>query len=144
VPHPSFFEGWDLSVAGWPQAFDLTGINNTGGAPSFAREAWVWSSPHNRPSRLFFHHIFLVPPSQTPSRNPARILPECSIDKCARLPGDAQRLVVPLAGCSLIMIMIMIIALEARQRPVKTRQNFPFWESLSGESPNSLFRNTLI
>jgi len=36
-----------------------------------------------------FHHIFLVPPSQTLNRNPAKILRQCNIEKCARLPGDA-------------------------------------------------------
>src|SRR6266852_4806809 len=41
-----------------------------------------------------FHHIFLVPTSQTLNRNPAKILRECSSEKCARLPGDAARLPV--------------------------------------------------
>jgi hypothetical protein len=89
VPHPSFFEGWDLSAAGWPRAFDLAVINNSGGGSSFAHFAKGIVRTTGRTRPAFFHHISLVPPSQTPNRNPAKILRECSIDKCARLPGDA-------------------------------------------------------
>src|ERR1019366_5800404 len=70
------------------QAFDLAGVNNTGGAPSFAHFAKggrgnVRTLGRTRPA--FFHHISPVPPSQIPNRNPAKILRECSIEKCARL-----------------------------------------------------------
>src|SRR5260370_26472445 len=39
VPHPSFFEGWDLSAAGWRRAFDLAVMNNSGDGSSFAHFA---------------------------------------------------------------------------------------------------------
>src|SRR6202051_4673417 len=37
-----------------------------------------------------FHHIFLVPPSQTPNRNRAIIHRQYSIENCARLQSRTQ------------------------------------------------------
>src|SRR5229473_7464844 len=45
-------------------------------------------SPSHAPA--LFHHIFLVPPSQTPNRNRAIIPRQCSIENCARLQRRTQ------------------------------------------------------
>ena len=46
-------------------------------------------STSNHPSDLF-HHIFLVPPSQTPNRNRGIIPREWNIENCARLQRRAE------------------------------------------------------
>src|ERR1700694_5611180 len=57
------------------QAIDLASRGNTEGAPRFAH---------------FYHHIFLVPPSQTRNRNRAIIPRQCNIENCARLQRRTQ------------------------------------------------------
>src|SRR6266849_219092 len=49
------------------------------------RVATVPPDTNQNSAPAFFHHIFLVRPSQTPNRNPAIIPRQCSIENCARL-----------------------------------------------------------
>src|SRR6266446_7609901 len=56
-----------------------------GGIPRPSRP-WGFSSFTTR----LFHHIFLVPPSQTPNCNRARIHRQSSIENCARLQRRTQ------------------------------------------------------
>jgi hypothetical protein len=46
-------------------------------------------SAQSQPPDLF-HHIFLVPPSQTPNRNRAIIPRQCNIENCTRLQRRTQ------------------------------------------------------
>src|SRR6266849_8373611 len=49
------------------------------------RVATVPPDTNQNSAPAFFHHIFLVRPSQTPNLNPAIIPRQCSIENCARL-----------------------------------------------------------
>src|ERR1700682_741080 len=68
----------------------LTLSETTGGAHLLAlfREGALPNCRHLTLLRPYlpdlFHHIFFVRPSQTQNRNPARILPECTIESWAR------------------------------------------------------------
>src|ERR1700681_5112801 len=69
-----------------------------GGIPRPSR-AWDFPSLTTR----LFHHIFLVPPSQTPNRNRAIIPRQCSIENCARLQRRTQNSPQTISGGSLII-----------------------------------------
>ena len=63
---------WDKIGTG---SLAVASRGNTEGAPRFAH---------------FYHHIFLVPPSQTRNRNRAIIPRQCNIENCARLQRRTQ------------------------------------------------------